>query len=40
MRPRVDKEGKQANRWMFLTVAEVKGCARKSRRGRKSRKRG
>ena len=39
MRPRLDKEGNLANRWMFLTVAEVKRIARKCRRERKSRKR-
>ena len=39
MRPRLDKEGKLANRWMFLTVAEVKRIARKCKHVRKSRKR-
>ena len=39
MRPRVDNEGKLANRWMFLTVAEVKRIARKCKYVRKSKPR-
>ena len=36
VRPRLNKEGKIANRWMFLTVNEVKQLARKPTRKRKS----
>ena len=36
MRPRMDKEGKMTNRWMFLTVGEVRSLVKKSKRERKT----